>query len=502
MVIFTISPQRSNGFNLSIYFGCFFLLLLCHAQLNASVLKGGVENNPRSLEQKDTIKDSPNFIIIFCDNLGYGDIEPFGSKVIRTPELNRMAKEGRKFTHFLVTAGVCTPSRASIMTGCYSQRVGMHVNPRDGLVLRPISPYGLNPEEITIAEVLKEVGYKTGLIGKWHLGDQAEFLPTNQGFDYFYGIPYSDDMTQEMGIRLGKRLDGAHWPPLPVMDNLKVVQAGVDRNLLTKDYTEKALDFIAENQDEPFFLYLPHAMPGSTTKPFASEAFRGKSKGGPWGDSVEELDWSVGQIMNKLEELGIEKNTVVVFTSDNGGLSTLSKDRNQKAPTSVLPLRAGKGWLYEGGIRIPLLIKPSNYSGKARISTEPVIGHDFYPTFLSLAGITPNMSDLDGLDLSPLLYENKPLGRKELFWHYPHYHGSAWTPGAALLQGDWKLIEFHETGLTELYNLSKDISETRDLSLEYPEKAVKLQNRLHELQKSMNANTATLNPDFMLTPKN
>jgi len=154
------------------------------------------------------ISAPPNFIVIFCDNLGYGDIEPFGSTVHRTPHLNRMAQEGRKFTHFCVTAGVCTPSRASLMTGCYSQRVQMHTNPRDGQVLRPVSPYGLNPDEITIAEVLKERGYATGIFGKWHLGDQPEFLPTRQGFDYFFGIPYSDDMTREVGLSLGERLQG------------------------------------------------------------------------------------------------------------------------------------------------------------------------------------------------------------------------------------------------------------------------------------------------------
>lgn len=207
-------------------------------------------------DSKFSKKKKTNFIVIFCDNLGYGDIEPFGSKVNRTPSLIRMAEEGRKFSHFYVTAGVCTPSRASIMTGCYSQRVGMHLNPRDGIVLRPISPYGLHPDEVTVAELLKEEGYSRGIIGKWHLGDQKEFLPTAQGFDYFYGIAYSDDMTQDVGQRLGKKLEGEEWPPLPVMLNQKVVEEGVDRNQLTQIYTEKALEFIESNKDSPFFLYL------------------------------------------------------------------------------------------------------------------------------------------------------------------------------------------------------------------------------------------------------
>ena len=222
-----------------------------------------------------------NFIVIFCDNLGYGDVEPFGSKVHRTPHLNRMAKEGRKFTHFYVTAGVCTPSRASIMTGCYAQRVQMHVNPRDQHVLRPISPYGLHPDEITLAEVLKKQGYATTIIGKWHLGDQPEFLPTRQGFDSFFGIPYSDDMTKATGERIGSRMDGDRWPPLPLMENEKVIEAPADRDLLTKRYTERALRFIEQNKKNPFFLYFPHAMPGSTVKPFASPKFKGKSKNGP-----------------------------------------------------------------------------------------------------------------------------------------------------------------------------------------------------------------------------
>ncbi len=223
----------------------------------------------------------PNFIVVFCDNLGYGDIEPFGSTLHRTPNLNRMAREGRKFRHFYVTAGVCTPSRASIMTGCYSQRVGMHHNERDGWVLRPVSRHGLNPDEVTIAEVLKPQGYATAIIGKWHLGDQPEFLPTRQGFDWFFGVPYSDDMVARTWQ------DGSVWPPLPLMENETVIEAPCDRNGLTKRYTEKAMQWIAEHKHEPFFLYFPQAMPGSTKTPFSSPEFQGKSKNGPWGDSIE-----------------------------------------------------------------------------------------------------------------------------------------------------------------------------------------------------------------------
>ena len=278
--------------------------------------------------ETDPFPDQPNFVVIFCDNLGYGDIEPFGSKLHRTPHLNRMAREGRKFTHFYVSSGVCTPSRASLLTGCYAQRLGMHVNERDGHVLRPVSPYGLHPEEETIAEVLQQAGYVSGIFGKWHLGDQNQFLPTRQGFETFLGIPYSDDMTREVGLRVSPKLDGEKWPPLPLMKNEQVIDAPVDRNELTRRLTEEALEFITQHQEQPFFLYFPQAMPGSTAAPFASEAFRGRSRNGPWGDAIEELDWSTGRILDRLRELNLDKKTLVIWTSDNGA----APDEEQGGP--------------------------------------------------------------------------------------------------------------------------------------------------------------------------
>jgi len=406
--------------------------------------------------------------------MGYGDIEPFGSTVNRTPNLNRMEREGRKFTHFYVTSGVCTPSRASIMTGCYAQRVGMHLNDRDGHVLRPISPYGLNPKEITIAEVLKQAGYTTGIIGKWHLGDQAPFLPTKQGFDYFYGIPYSDDMTQAVGQRLGKKLDGDRWPPLPVMLNEKVVEAGVDRNLLTKRYTEKALEFITENKDTPFFLYLPQAMPGSTKEPFSSEAFRGKSKSGPWGDSVEELDWSAGQIMEKLEELGIANNTLVIFTSDNG--SPMGPDMSGVERGTNRPLH-GRGYTTsEGGFRVPALLWwPGTVPG-GTICSEMVTTMDLLPTFAFLAGAAvPGDRIIDGHDIHELI-EGKTAAKSpyEIFYYYDR------DQLQAVRRGPWKLFlplqEFNnhpfftKGGSPEplLFNVVEDISSQHNLAKENP----------------------------------
>ncbi len=249
----------------------------------------------------------PNFVLIYCDNLGYGDIEPFGSKKHRTPNLNCMAREGRKFTHFYSASGVCTPSRAALMTGCYPSRVSMDVT--DGAVLRPVSKIGLHPQERTIAELLKANGYATAIFGKWHLGDQPEFLPTRQGFDDYLGIPYSDDMTPR---------PGKNWPELPLIENERVIEAPTDRDLLTKRLNQAAVKWIEVHRRQPFFLYMAECMPGSTRAPFASPRFKGRSKNGPWGDSIEELDWSAGQVLDALKRHGLDDNTLVIWTSDNG----------------------------------------------------------------------------------------------------------------------------------------------------------------------------------------
>lgn len=370
----------------------------------------------------------PNFIVLFCDNLGYGDIEPFGSTLHRTPALNRMAAEGRKFTHFCVSAGVCTPSRASILTGCYAQRVGLHLNPRDHHVLRPVSPYGLHPDEVTLAEALKALGYATAHIGKWHLGDQAEFLPTRQGFDHFYGIPYSDDMTGRTWEK-----DGSHWPPLPLMRGETVIEAPADRDTLTKRYTEEAIAWIEENRERPFFLYLPHAMPGSTPTPYASEAFRGKSRNGPWGDSVEEIDWSTGIILDKLVELGLDENTLVVWTSDNG--SPLAKDPADPGRGSNLPL-AGRGYTTsEGAFRVPCLTWWPGRIPAGTVCDELSSTMDLYPTFVKLAGGTADAVKRDGHDIRPLLFAED--GAKSPWEVFAYYELDQLQ---AVRSGPWKLF--------------------------------------------------------------
>ena len=417
----------------------------------------------------------PNFVVFLCDNLGYGDIEPFGSTVHRTPHLNRMAREGRKFTHFCVSASVCTPSRASLMTGCYAQRVGMHTNSRDGLVLRPISPYGLHPNEVTIAEVLKQRGYATTIIGKWHLGDQAPFLPTRQGFDSYFGIPYSDDMTREVGQGIGDRLGGSQWPPLPLMENERVVEAPADRDLLTKRYTERALEFIEGNRNRPFFLYLPQAMPGSTNAPFASRTFKGKSRNGPWGDSIEELDWSTGQILDKLVQLGIDKQTLVVWTSDNG--APMKRDPEDLSLGSNRPLH-GRGYTTsEGAFRVPTIVW---WPGKVPAGTtcdQFATTMDLLPTFSRLAGaVGTKIHQVDGHDIRPLIFD-EPDAKSPYDIFYYYYADQL----QAVRSGRWKLFvplksfsnhpHFRrgEQPRPLLFDVVEDIGSTRNLADAHPD---------------------------------
>ncbi len=408
----------------------------------------------------------PNFIIMFCDNLGYGDIGCFGSKLHRTPNIDRMAEEGMRFTDFYSASGVCTPSRASLMTGCYPRRVNLHEDARGTLVLRPVSPKGLHPEEITIAEILKARGYATACIGKWHLGDQPPFLPTRQGFDYYFGIPYSDNMVG------GKR---PGWPPLPLMENEKVIEAPVDRNLLTKRYTEKTIEFIKANKDKPFFVYLPHAMPGSTRAPFASERFRGKSANGPWGDSVEELDWSTGEILNSLKKLGLDERTLVVWTSDNGA------PKHDPPQGLNLPLR---GWGYttsEGGQRVPCIMR---WPGRipARTSCRELCTlMDLLPTFARLAGTAPPADRIiDGNDIWSLM-----AGRAGARSPYEAFYYYRMGQLQAVRSGKWKLylpLEAEKRNSrastrikpSELYDLETDMGEARNLAGDYPSVVTRL----------------------------
>jgi len=393
----------------------------------------------------------PNFIIIFCDDLGYGDIGCFGSTKHRTPNIDQMADEGMRFTSFYVTSGVCTPSRSSLMTGCYPRRVNMHQSARGEWVLFPVAKKGLNPDEITIAEVLKKKGYATACVGKWHLGDQPQFLPTKQGFDYYFGIPYSNDM----GSKQRKQN-----PPLPLLRNEKVIEAPVDQNTLTKRYTEEVLKFITANKDNPFFIYLPHTMPHNPVH--SSDAFRGKSANKGYGDCVEEIDWSTGQILETLKNLGIDNNTLVVFTSDNGAASRWGG--------SNLPLSGWKGSTMEGGMREPCVIRWPGKIPAGKSCDELACTMDLLPTFAKLAGTEPPADRIiDGKDIRPLLAGKKNAkSPHEAFYYYFR------DQLQAVRSGKWKLhLERTQRPRgaqkprkipAKLYDLNADIAEKKNIA--------------------------------------
>jgi arylsulfatase A len=410
---------------------------------------------------------APNVIIMLMDNLGYGDLGCYGSRQHRTPHIDQLAREGMRFTSFYSTSGVCTPSRASLMTGCYPRRVNLHVSGHDDAVLFPTDPKGLNPDEITIADLLKDKGYATACIGKWHLGDQPAFLPTRHGFDEFFGAPYSEDMVPSE----------AHpdWPPLPLMRNETVVEAPADRDYLTKRYTEESVRFIRENRDRPFFLYLPHAMPGSTNRSFSSPPFQGKSANGPYGDCVEELDWSTGEIMRVLKELDLEENTLVIWTSDNGAVGW------NPPQGSNAPLR---GWGYdtsEGGQRMPCIARWPGRIPAGIVRNDVITMMDFLPTVAHLAGTRPpDDGVIDGHDILPIMTNDpgakSPYDEPGFFYYYREQL-------QAVRSGAWKLylpldkklcrlsgsLEGAERAKAELYDVRNDISETREVAAEHPD---------------------------------
>lgn len=407
----------------------------------------------------------PNIIIIFVDDLGYADIGPFGSGH-STPNLERMARDGRRFTSFYSTSPVCTPSRASLMTGCYPRRVGMAHNERGQWVLFPGNHKGLNPDEFTIAELLKEQGYATACVGKWHLGDQTRFLPTRQGFDSYFGIPFSNDMGYHDPVR--------GFPPLPLMRNETVIEEEPDQRLLTQRYTEEAIKFIKANRTQPFFLYLPHTMPHIPI--YVSDQFLKQSGNGLIGDAVQEIDWSTGRILDTLKELNIEDNTLVVFTSDNGG-TFRSKSSND-------PLRGQKGEVWEGGMRVCTLMQWPGVIPAGTDCHELTTTMDLLPTIAEITGgELPEERLIDGRNIWPLI-TGQPEAKTphDAFYYYWMNHL------CAVRSGNWKLhvsyiqrdrIGMTQTQVTELYDLENDIGETTNVAAENPE-VVK---RLKELIK-------------------
>lgn len=386
----------------------------------------------------------PNIVVIFADDLGYGDLGCYGHPIIRTPNLDRMAQEGMRFTQFYSAAPVCTPSRVALMTGRLPGRSGLT------RVLNPKSTGGLAASEITIAEALKPLGYATVIVGKWHLGHRPEYLPTRHGFDSYFGIPYSNDMS-----------------PMPLVRDDQVIEEKPDQNFLTQRYTEEATKFIRASTKarKPFFAYLPHTFPHVPLH--ASPKFRGKSPRGLYGDVVEELDWSVGEVLKTLRETGADRNTLVVFSSDNGPWLVKKQDGG-----SAGLLREGKASTWEGGMREPFLAR---WPGRipANVVT-PAFGTlmDIFPTAVKISGAKmPADREYDGADLSPVLFENSP-GREPL-----HFYYNAEDLRAAR-KGPWKLhlatnepatgggLSKHEPPL--LYNLTVDPSEKYNVAAENP----------------------------------
>jgi arylsulfatase len=411
----------------------------------------------------------PNIIIIFTDDQGYNDVGCFGSPDILTPNLDQMAREGAKFTSFYAAQAVCSASRAALLTGCYSNRIGIHQ------AMMPNSNRGLQENETTIAEMLKQNGYATGIFGKWHLGDHQKFLPLQHGFDEYYGIPYSNDMwpyhPQQGPI--------FNFPDLPLYNGNSVIDTLHDQSNLTVDLTERSVAFIKKNKENPFFLYVPHPQPHVPL--YVSDRFKGKSERGLYGDVIMEIDWSVGQILETLKEEGLEENTMVIFTSDNGPWLAYGNHAG-----SAYPLREGKGTAWEGGQKEPFIIK---YPGKIPAGTTvetPIMAIDLLPTIAELTGSElPNL-EIDGKNVWPIIsgkstvmahdayffyYNvNELFGVRSGDWklYFPHRYRSmqGQEPGKDGLPGNYTHFTLTEP---ELYNLEQDVGEENNIIKQHPE---------------------------------
>ena len=413
----------------------------------------------------------PNILFVLCDDLGYGDLGPYGNKINRTPEIDKLAQRGIMFTDFYAASGLCTPSRAAFMTGCYPIRIGMDMNFRGECVCFPVDEMGLNPKEITIAELMKQKNYRTALIGKWHLGDQKEFLPTKQGFDYYFGVPYSNDTPPDFNWKMHHHI--YRIPEIPLVRNERVIEAPVIQETITERYTNETIKFIKESKGNPFFIVLAHMMPHSPLNP--GKAFKGKSANGLLGDAVEEIDWSLGKIIQTLKELKILENTIVVFTSDNGA-PTLPKER------SNLPLSGYKGTCDEGGMRVPMIISWPGKIPQGAKCHELATMMDFYQTFGNVIGAKiPQDRIIDGYDISDLFY--KPETSKS---PYPYFAYYVLDQLQAIRSGNWKLHlpldgkkSFSDTKTPpaplKLYDLGNDVAEKNNVAEANPRVVERLQ---------------------------
>lgn len=428
---------------------------------------------PNCIAWPNNEKKKPNVVFILIDDMGWTDVSCYGNTFHETPNIDKLADQGMKFTDAYAACPVCSPTRASIMAGQYPARIGItdfipgHWRPYEKLIV-PENKLQLPLESVTLGDMFEEQGYATCYIGKWHLGGKA-YSPGKQGFDKVV-----------LGVK---------------NENDKQVSS----------FTDKAIEFIEEKKQEPFFLYLSHhtvhiklEAPQELVEKYEKKPKPATGVNHPvYAAMVEHLDTNIGRIMKKLDELNLSERTMVIFYSDNGGLyRAYGGYRGDRSPvTTNDPLRDEKGTVYEGGIREPLIVRWPGVIQPGTTCKVPVTSVDFYPTFLDMIGAkAPSNQPLDGESILPLLQQTGKLDRKEIYWHYPHYHHS--SPAGAIRQGKWKLIEFFEDGKLELYDLVNDIGEKKNLSEEKPRKAAQLQKKLAKWRKSINAKMPIPNPDY------
>ncbi len=414
----------------------------------------------------------PNVVVVFTDDQGYGDVGCYGAKGFRTPNLDRLAKEGVRFTDFYVSQPVCSASRTSLLTGCYANRLGIHG------ALGPNARHGIHADETTLAELFKSKGYATQAVGKWHLGHHPQFLPTRHGFDGYLGLPYSNDMWP-----FHPEAKPGAYPPLTLFDGEKVANPNVtaaDQSRLTAQYTERAVRFVRDNRERPFFLYLAHSMPHVPL--FAGERFRGSSQAGAFGDVIQEIDWSVGEVLKTLDDLKLAENTLVIFTCDNGPWLSYGNHAG-----SAGPLREGKGTVWDGGVRVPFLARLPGRIPAGSVCREPAMTIDVLPTVARLIGAELPARRIDGRDIGPLLRgEAGARSPHEALWFYygtnelqavragnwklmlPHTYRTmrGQAPGADGTPGRYRQVKLEAA---ELYDLAADIGETRNVAAMNPD---------------------------------
>jgi arylsulfatase A-like enzyme len=429
-----------------------------------------------------------NVVLIFADDQGYGDLGCFGSKKIKTPNIDQMAKEGRKFTNFMVASPVCTPSRAALLTGCYPKRVGLHQH-----VLFPSSNKGLHPQEYTLADHFKSQGYATACYGKWHLGHHPETLPRQNGFDHYFGIPYSNDMNHP--DNKGKPKGGpdgmdilwndpestlTKWKT-PLIENEKIVELPVDQRTITRRCTDKAISFIQKNKGKPFFVYVPHSMPHIPL--YVPDEIRDPNPLNAYTCVIEHIDSEVGRIIKTIKDLNLDKNTIVIYTTDNGPWLPFKHHGG-----SAGPLREGKGTTFEGGQRVPCVMWGPSRIPAGSVCEELMGTIDLLP---SLAAITqkslPAKNKIDGIDASHLILGTGTTPRKEFL----HYTSRGELEG--IRSGDWKLLRKKPRNKKQgetimLFNLSKDVGEENNLASEQPAIVARLSSRMKELDQEIEKN--------------